>query len=155
VNDLAYCVTVHCSVSAGQAFDFMADGAALGGWALGCFNTARIDDLDTVLGVDLATGAETFVRPVVHRDQRIIVYEVAYGEKVDLNDMTPWIWAIVHPGNRFGFAPDSCVISMIAWRLAGMSDNDWEGVCAYHDAEILLIKGQLERRTHDKGGACE
>jgi hypothetical protein len=125
----------------------MADGLAVGGWALGSFDTERIDDRGTVRGITLDTQDETFVRPVVHREQGIVVYEVAYGENVDLDQMTPWIWAIVQPGDRFGFSTDSCVISMIAWRLEGMSDEVWKHVCIYHDAEILLIKGQVERRA--------
>jgi hypothetical protein len=147
MNAHSYCVSAHCTAPAEIALDFLADGLALGGWALGSFATELIDDRGTVRGVTLDTHDETFVRPVLHRGQGIVVYEVAYGENVDLDQMTPWIWAIVQPGDRLGFSSDSCVISMVAWRLEGMSDEAWQHICVYHDTEILLIKGQVERRA--------
>jgi hypothetical protein len=123
----------------------MADGIALGGWALGCFATTRADAADTFRGTTLATGAETYVRPVPDPDRGLVIYEVAYGDQGQ--EMTPWIWAIVQPADRIGGDPSSCLISMIAWRPAGMSDEDWAAVCRYHDVEILLIQGQLEKNA--------
>jgi hypothetical protein len=32
----------------------------------------------------------------------------------------------------------------IAWRPAGMEDERWERLCAAHEAEIFLIKAQIE-----------
>jgi hypothetical protein len=139
----SYCVSAYCDVDADDAFIFMADGLALGGWALGSFDTQVVDDLGTVRGRTLDTGAETYVRPVKHPDERIVIYEVAYGD--DVTEMTPWIWAIVHPSARLG-GRDGAIITMIAWRLEGMSDEVWTSVCRYHDVEILLIKGQVEAR---------
>jgi hypothetical protein len=145
MSDRTYCVTAHCNAPADEVLAFMANGIALGGWALGCFNTEQVDERGTVRGRTLATGDETYVRPIVHPEQGIVVYEVAYGENV--NNMTPWIWAIVRPADFVGCGSDSSLVSLIAWRIEGTSDEDWNAVCRYHDAEILLIKGQVERRA--------
>jgi hypothetical protein len=88
------------------------------------------------------TGEEVYARPLLDRKRGIVVYEVG----VDPAELAPWIWAIVHPSERLGADPGTSVLSMIAWRPEGMSDDDWEVVCREHDIEILFIKRQVERR---------
>lgn len=134
-----------CSVPADVAFDFMTDGVALGGWALGSVDTEIVDDRGTVRGSDLITGEARFVRPVPYRSLELIVYELAVGASVEVGDMTPRVWAIVQPGERFGHASDSSLVTLIAWRAVAMSDDDWHELCVGHATEILLIKGQVER----------
>src|SRR5688572_13134966 len=111
MNDLSHCVTVACKASFDDVFEFMADGIALGGWALGTFNTVRVDE-NTVRGKSLYTGQERYVRPIADRERGTIVYEVG-EDHADPKSMVPWIWAIVQPSERLGGDKDTCLLSIV------------------------------------------
>jgi hypothetical protein len=140
-SGISYTVSARCDAPADTAFDFLSDGLALGGWALGCFTTEPLAD-GIFQGRAIDTGELVYVRPLPDRERGVIVFEVG----LDPNELSPWIWAIVHPCNRFGGAPGTSVVTMIAWRPEGTTDDAWNVVLREHDIEILFIKAQIERR---------
>lgn len=143
MSDLSHCATVSCKATFDEVFDFMGDGIALGGWALGTFDTVRVD-AETVRGRSLRTGEERYVRPIADRGRGVIVYQVG-SDHEDPTSMVPWIWAIIQPAERIGGPAGTCLLSMITWRAPFITDEYWHQIQVGHDLEILLIKGQIER----------
>lgn len=133
---LSHCVTVECDAPADAALAFLADGIALGGWALGCLDTEEIGER-TFRGRAIDSGNEAYVRITSHREQGLVAYEVGS----DAVTLVPRIWATVQPRER-----DTCLLTLLAWRAPSATDEEWHRTCAFHEAEILVLKGQLERR---------
>jgi len=48
------------------------------------------------------------------------------------------------PGDELQLAEGGCLVSLIAWRAGTASDASWERTQALHEAEIILIAGQIE-----------
>lgn len=135
---LSHCVTVECAVPADRALAFLADGAALGRWALGCWQTApRGDGLFT--GHSLFDGGEVWVRPVADTRLGIVDYHVGPGAEA----LVPRIMARVIPGASSGRGADRCLVSLVAWRAVGMDDERWSRLTAAHEVEIRLIQALL------------
>ena len=44
-----------------------------------------------------------------------------------------------------GRSEERCLVSLIAWRDIDMDDARWQRLIACHEAEILLIKAQIEQ----------
>jgi hypothetical protein len=140
VTDLAHACTALVEVDAETAFAFLTDARALGGWALGCWD-ASVDEAGRFHGRSLFSGEETWGR--IDADPAHLVVDYLVGSRPD--DLLPRISARVVPGAVTGRSNDACLITLTAWRTAGMDDARWRQLVAAHDAEILLIKGQLER----------
>jgi hypothetical protein len=71
------------------------------------------------------------------------VIDYLVGSRPD--DLLPRISARVVPGPGTARPDGVCLVTLTAWRAAGMDDARWRQLIAAHEAEILLIKGQLER----------
>ena len=140
MTDLAHACTVLVEVDAKIAFAFLADPKALGGWALGCWD-ASVDETRRFRGRSLFSGEETWGR--VDADAPRLVIDYLVGSRPD--DLLPRISARVVPGPATGRPDGVCLITLTAWRTAGMDDARWRQLVAAHDAEIFLLKGQLER----------
>jgi len=41
---------------------------------------------------------------------------------------------------------NSCVVSLVAWRVASMDQTRWERLIACHEVEVLLIQALLSRK---------
>jgi hypothetical protein len=139
---LCHHVTVHVAAPAERALAFMSDGLKLGTWAMGCWNTRAASlDLgpDLFVGTSLFDGSEGYVRIVVDRALMNVDYHV--GPAPDrLAHMNT---ARVIPGATLGRDPQSCVVTLLAWRPASMSDAAWQRICVTHEAEMLLIQSWL------------
>jgi hypothetical protein len=48
-------------------------------------------------------------------------------------------------GPALMMSPQTCVVTLLTWRLATQSDADWIALSTVHEAEMFLIKGLLER----------
>jgi hypothetical protein len=140
MTDVAHACTTLVEVDAETAFAFLADPKALGGWALGCWD-ASVDPTGHFYGVSLFSGEETWGR--VEADARRLEIDYLVGARPD--QLQPRISARVVPGPVTGRAEDVCLVTLTAWRGAAMDDTRWQQLIAAHEAEILLIKGQLER----------
>ena len=140
-DTLSHCVTAECSVSADEAFAFLSDGLAIGGWALGCMNTVAQGN-GVVRGHSLFDGVELYAKPVGDRSTLTVDYHVGS----DPAKLVPRIMAKVVPGPAVGRGADVALITLVAWRDASMSDERWRRLQATHEAEIWLVKAQVERR---------
>ena len=59
-------------------------------------------------------------------------------------NLQPRISARVVPAAVCGLPEGTCYATLTAWRDAGMTDPRWQRLCATHEAEIWLIKAQIE-----------
>jgi hypothetical protein len=140
INELAHACTALVEIDAKTAFAFLADPKALGGWALGCWD-ARVDGAGRFHGRSLFSGEKTWGR--LDADPARLLVDYLVGSRS--GDLVPRISARVVPGPVAGRPEDVCLITLTAWRAAGMDEARWRQLVAAHEAEILLIKGQLER----------
>jgi hypothetical protein len=140
VKDLAHACTALVEVDAKTAFAFLTDARALGGWALGCWDVS-VDEAGRFHGRSLFSGEQTWGR--IDADPARLVVDYLVGSRPD--DLLARISARIVPGPATGRPENVCLITLTAWRTAGMDDARWRQLVAAHDAEILLIKGQLER----------
>jgi len=118
----------------------MADGIKQGRWAWGSFERTEVSP-GLFKGRSVFTGKETYVRLHVDRP-RFVVDDVvgAAPDTVQFRNMSRVI-----PGGLLKLGDDTCVVSLLTWRLANQSDAEWEQFCCIHEAEMLLIRGLLER----------
>jgi hypothetical protein len=138
-DPLCHAATAIVERSAADAFAFLSDPTTHGGWAIGSF-AATEQPNGLMMGRSLIDGGETWVKIEPHPDLMIIDYSVGTPDK-----LLPRISTRVIPGPVLALGPDQCMVTMTAWRPADMSDARWARVCVTHDAEILMIAGQIER----------
>jgi hypothetical protein len=71
------------------------------------------------------------------------------------------ISARVVPGGSAGYDGGTCIVMLTAWRPADMGEERWERLCASHEAEIWLLKAQIEADyasasgRRDRSGSAE
>ena len=135
---LCHHATVPVAAPAERALAFMADGLKLGTWAMGCWNT-RAAGPDLFVGTSLFDGSEGYVRIVVDRVLMNIDYHVGAAP----DRLAHMNTARVIPGSALGLDPAHCVVSLLAWRPAAMSDAAWQRIRITHEAEMLLIQSWL------------
>lgn len=130
---LSHCVSAECAVPARRAYAFLSDGLAVGRWALGSFNAKRVGR-NLFRGRSLFDGAPVHYRPVGDPARLIVDYHVGADPKA----LVPRVMArVVGRGSR------SCLVMLVAWRDASMTDARWERLVACHEVEIRLIQAQL------------
>jgi hypothetical protein len=139
VSSLSHAATQRVDVGADAAFDFLADPLMLGRWSLGCFDTAPAGSPGLFTGVSLYDGARGWFRVDADRSRHIVDYHVG-----DAASQVPRVAARVIPGPVCGLPATSCYVTLTAWRVVGMDDDRWSRLCAAHEAEIWLIKAQIE-----------
>jgi hypothetical protein len=135
-QDLCYTVTAQVAAPARAAFDFLADGAKVGDWALGALAAKRVGTRDVFLskehGIAFRVDADA---------KRLLVdYHVGGSEK----DLVMRIATRVIPGDAMGRGAGTCLVSMAAWRPASFDDRRWSRLKAFHDAEIHIIREKIE-----------
>jgi hypothetical protein len=135
-QDLCYTVTAQVAAPARAAFEYLADGAKIGDWALGALAAKRVGDSD--LFVSAAHGIALRVDADARR--LVIDYHVGSSEK----DLVMRIATRVIPGESMGRGSDVCLVSMAAWRPKSFDDRRWSRLKAFHDAEIHLIREKIE-----------
>lgn len=135
-------MTVECAVPAERAFAFLRDGALLGRWALGCWQTELRGD-GLFVGRSLFDGGAVWARPI--GDARLLTVDYHVGGSPDA--LVPRIMARVVPGSSVGRGAEACLVSLIAWRDEGMDDARWHHLVACHEVEILLIQALLSRSS--------
>jgi hypothetical protein len=88
-------------------------------------------------GTSLFDGKALLVRPVGDRKRLTVDYHVG----THAARLVPRIMARVIRRTR-----NSCIVSLLAWRDASMSEERWERLITCHDVEILLIQALLSRK---------
>lgn len=137
---LAHAVTQRVDTPAQRAFDFLRDPRALGRWSLGCFDTFAVDDSGLHAGISLFDGSQGWFR--IDADPARLTIDYLVGPPDALRRR---ISARAVPGPELGYDAGTCLVTLTAWRSASMGDERWQRLCASHEAEIFLIKSQIEQ----------
>ena len=136
--ELSHCVTAECAVPARRAFDFLADGLEVGRWALGSFDAEKVGR-NLFRGRSLFDGTNVLYRPVGDAARLIVDYHVGASPRA----LTPRVMARVIPGETTGRGKRACLVSLVAWRDASMTEARWERLMACHEVEIRLVQALL------------
>ena len=135
-QDLCYTVTALVAAPARRAFDYLADGAKVGEWALGALSAKRVGDSD------LFVSEEHGIAIRVDADPKRLVIDYHVGSSA--KDLVMRIATRVIPGEAMGRGAGACLVSMAAWRPKSFDDRRWSRLKAFHDAEIHLIREKIE-----------
>lgn len=138
--DLAHSVTALVKAPAQLAFEFLSDPIALGGWSLGCMSTRAAED-GLYTGQSLFNGAQSWFTIDAHAQLLLVDYRTGIP-----GELVPRISARVVPPEVCDLADNQCYVSLNAWRTSHMNEERWAALCATHEAEIWLIKAQIESR---------
>lgn len=125
--------------AADAVFSIMADPAKLQRWSFGTWETEIADD-GLVSGTSIFDGARIFVRIDADAERLSIDYRLG----TDPNRLVPRINVRIVPGPNLGLETESCVLSFIAWRAAGMDEDRWRRLTASHEFEVVLLKNLIE-----------
>ena len=60
------------------------------------------------------------------------------------DSLVPRIMVRVVPGDVLDGDPNTCVVSLVAWRQQSMDDARWAGLKSGHEREVLTIKRLIE-----------
>jgi hypothetical protein len=135
---LSHCATAECAVPARRAYAFLSDGLAVGRWALGSFAARKVGP-NLFRGRSLFDGTQVLYRPVGDATRLIVDYHVGTSPKA----LAPRVMARVIPGEATGRDKDSCLVTLVAWRDASMSQARWDRLIACHEVEIQLVQALL------------
>ena len=134
-----HAVSIEVAASAERTFAFMSDPKAMDRWSFGTWKTV-LHEGGLVEGSSIFDGSVTWVRIDADKARGTIDYHLGR----DRDALTPRIMARVIPGDRVGASPESSVLTMVAWRVKGMSDERWGRLVASHEFEVYLIKSLIE-----------
>lgn len=139
MSELSHIVTKHVNAPPQFAFDFLSNPITLGRWSLGCFQTEATEDPEVFTGLSLYDGARGWysIRP----DHALKSIDYLVG---DANNLVHRISARIIAGTQLDYPEDTCLVTLMAWRSAGMDDERWSRLCTAHEAESFLISSQIE-----------
>lgn len=146
VPDLVHTAATLVLVPASFAFERLSQAAFVGGWSLGSMGLDEVAP-GVFRGVSLFDASEAHVDIRPQPELGLIDFGVG-----TLESRVPRIFIRVTPGPMLGHGEGTCLVSMTALRHAGAEPARWARTCIVHEAEILLIKGQLES-AHSGCGA--
>ena len=108
-------------------------------WCLGLLQTREVEP-GLYTGVSQFDGATGWVRV----DADPATGSVDYSVGATRDRLVRRIGARVSAGSTLGYAPDECLVTLLAWCPRDMSDERWARLVATHETEIELIRAQLE-----------
>lgn len=146
IPDVAHTAASMVQSPARFAFDCLASAAFVGGWSLGSMDLQPVRD-GLYRGRSLFDGSDAFVEIRPNPDLGLIDFAVGSAKRRD-----PRIFIRVTPGDVLGLDRACCLVSLHALRSGHATDAAWARTCTTHEAEILLIKAQLET-AHARGDA--
>lgn len=121
-------------------FALMAEGITQGHWAWGSSQRRDLGE-NLFVGTSIFDGQETYVRLLPDPDRLIVDYEVGRTrDAMQFRNMSR-----VLPGPLLGLPEQSCVVSLLTWRLASQDDAAWNQISTVHEAEMFMIRGLAER----------
>jgi hypothetical protein len=144
--ELGHMVTRHILAPAENAFAYLGDPLKLGLWSLGCFGTSLDEACGIHTGTSLFDGTRGWFRIEPEPTRMLLDYWVGAPGHFHCR-----ISARVVPGETLGYEGKTCLVMLSAWRPSGMGQERWERLCASHEAEIWLIKAQIEKEYKEKG----
>lgn len=138
-DDIAHQAAAHVAVPAAFALARLADAGFVGGWALGSMGLSRVGESAVYRGQSLFDGSTAFVEISAQPEIGLIDYHVG-----TMQARSPRVSIRVVPGEVVGLDAAHCLVVLMAWRVEGTPAERWARTCRAHEAEILLLKGQLE-----------
>lgn len=131
--------SVQVAVPADEAFAFLASGMNQTHWALGSWN--RVDEGDGLFsGTSLWDASTLYIRLESYPELRLVDYSIG----PDPAELRQLVQARTVPGATMGRDPGSCVITLVVWRDARLSDEAWHRTYHAFKTEVHLIKARLE-----------
>lgn len=124
---------------AADAMAFLQAPENLASWAVG-LGEATVHPDGTVEGAFPETGEPIRARIDADPERGTILFHLG----PDRGAMVSRIMIRVVPGDVLERDPGTCLISLIAWRQAGMDDARWAGLRSGHESEILELKRLIE-----------
>lgn len=134
----AHQAAARVAVPSDYAFDRLSDARFVGRWALGSMGLAAVGE-GVFRGRSLFDGSDAFVEIKPERALGLIDFHVGTRKL-----RRPRIFMRVTPGPVLGIGGGECLVTLHALRAGDASDEVWARTCLTHEAEILLIKAQLE-----------
>ena len=129
---------VRCTAQA--ALRHLSTAAGMARWTLGMTNCRESGEPGLFVGESLHDGSTGLVRVRVDAGGGLVDYAV--GARADA--LVSRIRATVQPGPALGHAEDLCMVTLLAWRIAGMDDARWRRLINAHEAEMDLVQAQLQ-----------
>ena len=139
MNSLGHMVTRHVLAPAERAFSYLTDPIKLGRWSLGCFQTFLDEQSGVHSGTSLFDESQGWFKIDPEPARMLVDYWVGRPD-----GLAHRISIRVVDGSSVAYDAGTCLIMMMAWRPAGMGQDRWERLCASHEAEIWLVKEQIE-----------
>lgn len=136
---LFHSATAEVSVTALEAFAYLKDGLRQSDWALGSWDRHEVSP-GLFRGRSLFDGADVYVR--LNPDNELLVVDYEVGS--DPDKLLRVNSARVVPGPCVGRPEGTCLVTLMKWRSAAQSDEDWTRACLAFSTEIHMIKGRLE-----------
>ncbi len=140
-DTICHSSTCEVQATAEQAFEYLIDGLAQGEWTLGSMERRRLDD-NLYVGISIFDKVELYVRIDADADRLIIFYHVG----TDIAQLQPRNVIRIVPGPVIGKADNECLVTLLSWRNAGVSDDRWKLTCVSHETEMFIIKNRIEQR---------
>ena len=138
-DGLAHICSVAVERPAGDAMAYLADPEKLSSWAAGMGETTVHAD-GMIEGAFPETKQPIWARIDSDPGRGTILYHLG----PDPDSLVPRIMVRVVPGSVLSSDPESCVVSLVAWRQEAMDDARWEGLKSGHESEILDLKRLIE-----------
>lgn len=134
--------TVEVRCGAGAAVAYLSDGIKQGDWALGSLDRKEVEK-DLFTGTSLFDGGQMYIRIRVDSENSMIYYDVGR----DPERLQPRNVIRVVPGPVVGRDANTCLVSLMTWRVAGTADAGWLQTCLSHETEMFIIKARLEENV--------
>ena len=141
-----HCHTCTCEVEAPAeaAFRYMSDGIKQGEWTFGSWNRRQIKD-NLFVGTSMFDNKQTYI--IIETDpERFMVY---YYLGADPENLVARNMVRVVPANVVQGEASKCLVTLMAWRSAFMSDLRWKQLCVSHQAQMFIIKARIEGGTEE------
>lgn len=138
-NQLIHATARVCKASAQAALHHLSSAEGMSRWNLGMFDTTQEPD-GLLTGVSLFDGTRAYARADIDLANGLVTYRIG----ADPVALVPRIQARVVEGAALGYEAGQIMVCLQTWRLKDMDDARWERLTATHEAEIELIKAQLE-----------
>ncbi|MFT5711188.1 MAG: hypothetical protein ACI8QT_001892 [Halioglobus sp.] len=144
-RDFSHCVTLPVGVTAGAALLFLADPITTGCWALGSMNARASDEnKELYVGDSLFDGSPNWFSIEVDQERLSVDYLLGQPENLQRRINTR-----VVPAADCDLDEHQCYVTLTAWRPVSMPDVRWQSLCSSHEAEIWIIKSQMEKINRD------
>lgn len=137
-SSLSHSTARWCAVPIAAALTHLGSVAGMARWNLGLWDCREVEP-GLFTGASLFDGAIGWVRVQADLLRGTVLYQVGS----DPAALSPRIRASVIAGEVLAYAQGSCVITLEAWRTAGMDDARWRRLVQTHETEIDLICSQL------------